>query len=70
MTPKEYAIKLYNRFNKIKHSVSTHVQKKRTIECCLITVEEIISTIEFMAESEELDKLPFFYEVKNEIERL
>jgi len=39
-------------------------------QCALIAVDEIINVIEFMAESDESDKLPFWQEVKQEIEAL
>lgn len=48
MTSKEKALELYKRFNLIKHSVSTHVQKRRCIECALICVDEIITQWEYI----------------------
>lgn len=70
MTPKEYAIKLFNKFNKIKHSVSTHVQKKRTIECCLIAVKEIESAIDWHEFETPNKEIEFWNKVKSEIEIL
>ena len=42
MSPKEKALDLYNKFNSIKHSVSTRRQRERSIQCALICVEEIL----------------------------
>jgi len=63
MTPKEKALELVI---KIQEEISIVLSRK----IALICVDEVIETIRFMAESEELDKLPFWQQVKEEIKKL
>lgn len=67
MTPKEKAKELFDKFNKIKHSVSTHVQKERAKQCALIAVDEIIDAIDKSLIDSDIE---FFKQVKQEIEKL
>ena len=67
MTPKEKAKELFDKFNKIKHSVSTHVQKERSKQCALSMANELY---ELAAELNSESKVMFFDKVKQEINNL
>jgi hypothetical protein len=45
-------------------------KKLLTKQCAIIAVDEIINVIEFMAESDEPSKLPYWQQVKIEIDNL
>ena len=64
MTPQEYAKYLYDKYYGIPLYIKTVKQ------CCLITVNEIINTIEFSSQADELSKINYWEEVKQEIEKL
>lgn len=42
MNQKEKAEELVEKYQKIKYSVSNHVQRKRAVACAIIAVDEII----------------------------
>ncbi len=66
MTPKEKAAELYKKYDAIKHSVSTHVQHKRVIKCCLIAVDEALAIINNPCFSE----YDYWNDVKTELLKL
>lgn len=66
MTAKQKAIELFNKFNKIKMSVSVPLQKKRANQCALIAVNEILKvTPMYIGNLNPLWK--FWEDVKNEL---
>jgi hypothetical protein len=68
MTPKEKAKDLYNKYEFMYIQNYTSISEVK--QCATIAVNEIIDVIEFMAESEEPNKLPYWEDVKVEIQRL
>ncbi len=56
--------------NKFRNADYTDTNEYGVRSIVLICIDEIIKTIEFMAESDELDKLPHWNEVKKIIESL
>jgi hypothetical protein len=68
MEAKEKAIELVEKYSLITGDKIYNYRYSK--QCALICVDKIIETIRFMAESEEIDKLPFWQEVKEEIQKL
>jgi hypothetical protein len=67
MTPKEKAKELVYKFDDtIEFSTPQRFAKK----CALITVDEILNTIEYSSQADELSKISYWEEVKNEINKL
>lgn len=70
MTPKQIAIRIYNKYMGLP--MPTH--KDRAKLCSLIAVDEIIINLKDLAENEKLkdgfDSLEYWLEVKNEINLL
>ena len=69
MSPKEKAVELvgkYIRYTPAELAYEYQYAKK----CALIAIDEIINVIEFMAESDEPGKLPYWQQVKIEIDKL
>jgi hypothetical protein len=68
MTPKEKARELVFMFS---HEVRGIFYKKfRTKRCALIAVDEILNTIEYSSQADELSKTSYWEEVKREINKL
>jgi hypothetical protein len=66
--PKEKARELVFMFS---HEVRGIFFKKfRTKRCALIAVDEILNTIEYSSQADELSKVSYWEEVKNEINKL
>jgi hypothetical protein len=67
MTAKEKAKELVNwYYDNLPQWVNTDEAKMWAMKC----VNEIINVIEFMAESDDINKLPYWNDVKKEIEAL
>ncbi len=60
MTPKERAKDLVGKFS------IAFIAK----QCALIAVDEILNTIEYSSQADELSKISYWEEVKEEIEKL
>lgn len=58
---------IYDEFNKIKMSISDSLQKTRVKKCCLNSVSMILN---YIIETDKLEDLKFWNEVKRKIERL
>ena len=61
MTPKEKAEELFNKFNEPDRTNYPYIHNAQ--QCALIAVEEILKTNPYKARN-------YWYEVKNEIEKL
>ena len=71
MKAKDKAQEIFNKMYQIDDVMGNYPMCFDTAkQCGLIAVDEIINVIEFMAESNEPDKLPFWQEVKQEIRKL
>lgn len=69
-TEKEKAIELFDKFNRIKMSVSTQMQKERAKKCALLSVDEMIYENNLHLCSFGHERIIFLKEVKREIEYL
>ena len=79
MTAQEKAQELFDKYKEIKHSVSIPLNKKRTKQCALIAVDEIIksnptnplkgSYIELYSDMID-DAISYWQAVKHEIQNL
>jgi hypothetical protein len=65
MTPKEKANLLYN-----KMVVDFGIDHWQIKQCALVAVDEILNTIEYSSQADELSKVNYWIEVKQEIEKL
>ena len=65
MTPQEKALNLYNRM-----IVDFTIDKWQSKQCALIAVDEIIDTIEYSSQADEISKIIYWDKVKKEIEKL
>ena len=65
MTPQEKALNLYNRM-----IVDFTIDKWQSKQCALIAVDEIIDTIEYSSQADEISKIIYWDKVKEEIEKL
>ena len=77
MTPQEKAEELFWKYRPIiagKQFVTGLVlmseAKELTKQSALIAVDEILNTIEYSSQADELSKVNYWQEVKNEIEKL
>ena len=77
MTPQEKAEELFWKYRPIiagKQFVTGLVlmseAKELTKQCALIAVDEIINTIEYSSQADELSKVNYWQEIKQEIEKL
>ena len=74
MTPKERAKDLVGKF--ISHTLIFDEgagwleDKDEAKQCALIAVDEILNTIEYSSQADELSKVSYWEEVKQEIEKL
>lgn len=70
------SLELFTKFNNIKHSVSTHRQRERSIQCALICVDEMIDQWEYIDTyisdfgGKLNSNLKYWYEVKQELLKL
>ena len=65
MTPQKKALDLYNRM-----IVDFTIDKWQSKQCALIAVDEIIDTIEYSSQADEISKIIYWDKVKKEIEKL
>jgi hypothetical protein len=74
MTAKEKAKDLFNKLNdKIISFEDVRLRGngfEMTRQCALIAVDEILNTIEYSSQADELSKISYWEEVKREIELL
>ena len=68
MTPKEKADSIFQQMLKILWH--TNAEAILCKECALITVDEILNTIEYSSQADELSKISYWQQVKNELEKL
>jgi hypothetical protein len=68
MTPKEKADSIFQQMLKILWH--TNAEAILCKECALIAVDEILNTIEYSSQADELSKISYWQQVKNEIENL
>ena len=64
MTPQEKAEELVDKFQFIL------TEKQFGKQCALIAVDEILNTIEYSSQADELSKVNYWQEVKREIQML
>ena len=68
MTPKEKADSIFQQMYRILwHTNADPIHCK---ECALIAVDEILNTIEYSSQADELSKISYWEQVKNEINKL
>ena len=68
MKPKEKAESIFHQMYKILwHTNADPIHCK---ECALIVVDEILNTIEYSSQADELSKVSYWTEVKEEIDKL
>jgi hypothetical protein len=71
MNPKEKAKEIY-----CKYADALNIRDLQTTanpfvkQCALIAVDEILNTIEYSSQADELSKVSYWTEVKEEIEKL
>ena len=80
MTSKERAEELVKKFNKVKiflniepSNIETDLENvdcDANKQCALIVVDEILNTIEYSSQADELSKVSYWTEVKEKIEKL
>jgi hypothetical protein len=75
MTAKEKANKLFSSYYVMLLKTDSDVSEEITIsllskQCALIAVDEILNTIEYSSQADELSKISYWEGVKNEIEKL
>jgi hypothetical protein len=70
MTPKEKAKDLYDSYWYCL--LQSNIEKRNywSQQCALIAVDEILNTIEYSSQADELSKVNYWQEVKQEIELL
>lgn len=68
MTPKEKADSIFQQMLKILWH--TNAEAILCKECALIAVDEILNTIEYSSQADELSKISYWQQVKKEIEKL
>ncbi len=80
MTPKEKAKDLIDKMYNTEHCGIEHFPNKRYCDCtemnlyqakqcALIAVDEILNTIEYSSQADELSKISYWEKVKNEINK-
>ena len=77
MTPQEKAEDLINSFyyslpnNGSEVGLNSTTERyKEAIQCALIAVDEIIKTIEYSSQADEMSKTSYWEQIKKEIEKL
>jgi hypothetical protein len=71
MTPKEEAEKLLTLFDSVvrDHTKGVSIQALSK-DLAIITVDKILNTIEYSSQADELSKISYWQQVKNEINKL
>lgn len=68
MSPKEKSISLVEAFTPlVRWKMGQEDYRKRAVDCALIAVEEIIKTIEYSSQADELSKVNYWQQVKKEL---
>ena len=67
MTPKEKAKELVDNYTEIIYPI---VYKKKSKQCALIVVDEMLNNLSLISTIEEMTALEYWQEVKQEIETL
>jgi hypothetical protein len=75
MTSKEKAKQLFSSYYVILLEIDSEISEEITIsllskQFALMAVDEILNTIEYSSQADELSKISYWEEVKNEINRL
>jgi hypothetical protein len=74
MTPKEKAKDIYLKMLKWQTDADIYLKRNiistAAIRCALIAVDEIINTIEYSSQADELSKVSYWTEVKEEMEEI
>lgn len=71
MTPKEKAEELYNKYaDEFNFDDTYRSYREQSKQCALIAVDEIIDAIDWHEYEVPNDQLKFWFEVKQEIEKL
>jgi len=72
MTPKEKANELFGKFAMYLRANLMYDEEANedAKQCALITVDEILNTIEYSSQADELSKVSYWTEVKKEINKL
>ena len=71
MTPKEEAEKLLTSFDSVVRDYTKGVSiKDLSKDLAIITVDKILNTIEYSSQADELSKISYWEQVKNEINKL
>jgi len=70
MTPKEKAEELIQKMVDTYDITSDFVYDSSAKLCAWIAVDEILNTIEYSSQADELSKISYWQEVKNEINKL
>jgi hypothetical protein len=71
MTPKEKAEELVSKyFDTIMSFLTDNMKKMNAKQCALLAVDEILNTIEYSSQADELSKVSYWEEVKQEINNL
>jgi hypothetical protein len=70
--PKEKAKELVDKYSTyvVMWSGGIEVATQNVKQCALIAVDEILNTIEYSSQADELSKVSYWEEVKNEINKL
>jgi hypothetical protein len=70
MTPKERADELVKKMYAVRSGSVSMITLHFAKQCALIAVDEILNTIEYSSQADELSKISYWEEVKNEINKL
>ena len=70
MTPKEKAKDLYDSYWYCLFESNIEKKNYWSQQCALIAVDEILNTIEYSSQADELSKVNYWQEIKQEIEKI
>lgn len=70
MTPKEKANELFEKMYQVRSVAGSDITKYFAKQSALIAVDEILNTIEYSSQADEMAKTIYWNEVKQEIEKL
>ena len=70
MTPKEKAKELVKKMYEVRSGSVSMITLHFAKQCALIAVDEILNTIEYSSQADELSKISYWEKVKNEINKL
>ena len=70
MTPKEKAKDLYDSYWYCLFESNIEKRNYWSQQCALIAVDEILNTIEYSSQADELSKVNYWQEIKQEIEKI